>query len=89
MDRVTQRLWRGVKEPVLSVAEGTSAGLNLPMLLGALQPPKPDNRICCDRVHLFMHGNRACLVAENVDVGAGHSKMLAGPGGQKAPSSIG
>ena len=25
MDRVTQRLWRGVEGPVLSVAEGTSA----------------------------------------------------------------
>jgi hypothetical protein len=32
MDRVTQRLWRGVEEPVLSVAEGTSGVLNLPML---------------------------------------------------------
>jgi hypothetical protein len=30
MDRVTQRLWRGVEEPVPSVAEGTSAVLNLP-----------------------------------------------------------
>ena len=30
MDRVTQRLWRGVEEPVPSVAEGTSARLNLP-----------------------------------------------------------
>jgi hypothetical protein len=29
MDRVTQPLWRGVEEPVLSVAEGTSAVLNL------------------------------------------------------------
>ena len=29
------------------------------------------------------------MAAENVDVGAGHSKMLAGPGGQKAPSSMG
>ena len=36
-----------------------------------------------------MHGNRACMAAENVDVGVGHSKMLAGPGGQKAPSSMG
>src|ERR1700727_886710 len=25
IDRVTQRLWRGAEEPVLSVAEGTSA----------------------------------------------------------------
>jgi hypothetical protein len=55
MDRVTQCLWRGVEEPVLSVAEGTSAGLNLPMLLGAFQPPKPDNRICCD-THLMVTG---------------------------------
>jgi hypothetical protein len=30
MDRVRQLLWRGVEEPVLSVAEGTSAGLHLP-----------------------------------------------------------
>jgi hypothetical protein len=45
---VTQRLWRGVEEPVLSVAEGTSAVLILPMLLGAFRPPKPDNRICFD-----------------------------------------
>ena len=36
-----------------------------------------------------MHGNRAYMAAEKVDVGAGHSKMLAGPGGQKAPSSMG
>jgi hypothetical protein len=40
-------------------------------------------------VHLFMHGKRPCMAAENVDVGAGHSKMLAWPGGQKAPGSIG
>jgi hypothetical protein len=33
MDRVTQRLGR--------VAEGPSAMLNLPMLLGAFQPPAP------------------------------------------------
>jgi hypothetical protein len=49
IDRDTQRLWRGVEEPVLTVAEGTSAVLILPMLLGAFRPPKPDNRICCDR----------------------------------------
>ena len=30
MDRVTQRLWHGVEEPVPSVAEGTSAVLNYP-----------------------------------------------------------
>jgi hypothetical protein len=30
MDRVTQRLWRGVEEPVPSVAEGTSALLIYP-----------------------------------------------------------
>jgi hypothetical protein len=43
---VTQRLWRGVEEPVLSLAEGTSAVLLLPMLLGAFRPPKVDHRIC-------------------------------------------
>ena len=32
---------------------------------------------------------RARMAAEHVDVGTGHSKMLAGPGGQKAPGSIG
>jgi hypothetical protein len=48
MDRVTQRLWRGAEEPVLSVAEGTSAVPDLPMLLGAFRPLKPDNRICRD-----------------------------------------
>ena len=31
LDRVIPRLWRGVEEPVLSVAEGTSAVLTLPM----------------------------------------------------------
>ena len=36
-----------------------------------------------------MHGNRACMAAENMDVGARHNKMLAGPGGQKAPSNMG
>ena len=46
--RVTQLLWRGVEEPVLSVAEGTSAVPILPVLLGALRPPKPDNTTCCD-----------------------------------------
>jgi hypothetical protein len=55
MDRVTKRLWRGVEEPVLSEAEGTSAVLNLPMLLGAFRPPKTDNRICCD-THLMVMG---------------------------------
>jgi hypothetical protein len=39
MDRVTQRLWRGVEEPVLSVAVGTSALLDLPKLLRAFRPP--------------------------------------------------
>ena len=39
--RVTQRLWRGVEEPVLSVAEGTSTVHNLPVLLGAFVPTKP------------------------------------------------
>ena len=42
MDRVTLRLWRGVEEPLPSVAEGTSALLNLPMLLGTFRPPTPD-----------------------------------------------
>ena len=41
MDRVTPRLWRGVEEPVPSVAEGTSAVLNLPMLLGAFHYRNP------------------------------------------------
>src|SRR5271163_3425039 len=41
IDRVTQRLWRGVDEPVPRVAEGTSALLNLPMLLEAFRPPRP------------------------------------------------
>jgi hypothetical protein len=36
-----------------------------------------------------MHGNRACVAAENVEVGVGHSETLAGPGGQKAPGSMG
>ena len=45
MDRVTQRLWRGVEEPVLSVAEGTSAVLSLPMLLvGMFCSKDPQNR---------------------------------------------
>jgi hypothetical protein len=43
IDRVTQRLWRGVEEPVPSVAEGTSAVLILTMLFRAFRPPKPDN----------------------------------------------
>jgi hypothetical protein len=36
-----------------------------------------------------MHGNRACMATEKVDIGTGPSKMLAGPGGQKAPGSMG
>ena len=55
MDRVTQRLWRGVEEPVPSAAEGTSAVLIFPMLFGAFRPPKPDSRICCD-THLMVTG---------------------------------
>jgi hypothetical protein len=35
-----------------------------------------------------MHGNRAYMVTENVEVGAGHSKMLAGPGGQKLRAAL-
>ena len=42
--RMTQFLWRGVEEPVLSVAEGTPAVLILPMLLGPFRPLKPANR---------------------------------------------
>jgi hypothetical protein len=58
--RVTQRLWRGVEEPVPSVAEGTPAVLILPMQFRPFRPPKPENRICCVthlmvRVHVFMH----------------------------------
>ena len=41
MDRVTQRLGRGVEGPVLSVVEGTSGVFNRPLLLGAFQPPGP------------------------------------------------
>src|ERR1700743_2446078 len=56
-----RRLWRGVEEPVPSEAEGTSAVLILPMLLGPFRPPKPENRICpnldgpargCKLIHL-------------------------------------
>jgi hypothetical protein len=53
---VSQRLWRGVEEPVLSVAEGTSAVLIFPMLFRAFRPPKPDSRICCD-THLTVTGH--------------------------------
>jgi hypothetical protein len=41
IDRAAKGFGRGVEEPVLSVAEGTSAVLNLPMLLGAFQPLDP------------------------------------------------
>ena len=63
--------------------------LNLPMLLGAFRPPKPENRICCDtHLMVMLHdtekqvaGNanvkRACMAAENVEVAAGHNEMLA------------
>ena len=40
IDRLAQGLWRGVEEPVPSVAEGTSAVPILHMLLGAFRPPK-------------------------------------------------
>jgi hypothetical protein len=53
MDRVTQRLWRGVEEPVPSVAEGTSAGLNLPNAARSFSTTESDNRICCD-THLMV-----------------------------------
>jgi hypothetical protein len=50
--RVIQRLWRGVEEPVLSVAEGTSAVLILPMPLGPSGPATflpwgREPRTCC------------------------------------------
>jgi hypothetical protein len=75
IDRVTQRLWRGVEGPRRCL---------IPMLLGAFRPPKPGNRICCD-THLMVTGTsfhalyvkRACMAAENVDVCTGHSKMVA------------
>jgi hypothetical protein len=67
--------------------------LILPMQLGAFRPPKPDNRIWryaldFPRAFLMLHDTdiqvagdanvkRARMAAENVDVGAGHSKMLA------------
>ena len=41
IDRVTQRLWRGVEEPVLSVAEGTSAVLIFTHIVRSFQPPNP------------------------------------------------
>ena len=41
IDRVTQRLWRGVEEPVLSVAEGTSAVLIFTLTVRSFQPPNP------------------------------------------------
>jgi hypothetical protein len=41
MDRVAQRLWRGVEEPVPRVAEGTSAVFTLPMLFGAFNHRSP------------------------------------------------
>jgi hypothetical protein len=39
--RVTQGVWRGVEEPVLSVAEGTSEMLIWSPLFGAFQPLGP------------------------------------------------
>jgi hypothetical protein len=41
--RLAQGLWRGVEEPVPSVAEGTSAVLILHMLLGAFRTPKMES----------------------------------------------
>ena len=60
MDRVTQRLWRGVEEPVLSVAEGTSAVLILSMQLGAFRPPKTDNKIRYDAHLMDRRRGRLC-----------------------------
>ena len=60
IDRVTQRLWRGVEEPVLSVAEGTSAVLILSMQLGAFRPPKTDNKIRCDAHLMDRRRGRLC-----------------------------
>ena len=74
IDRVTQRLWRVAEEPVLSVAEGTSAVLIFPMLLGAFQPPSPMTGYC--DTHWMVTGT-SFAAAENVNVGAGHSKMPA------------
>ena len=82
IDRVTQRLWRVVEEPVLSVAEGTSAALSYPCCSELFDHRSATTesaaiRTGWSRVHLFMHGNRAYMAAEKVDVGSGHSKMLA------------
>jgi hypothetical protein len=94
MDRVTQPLWRGVEEPVLSVAEGTSAGLIYPCCSELFNHRNPTTgsaaiRTGWSRVHLFMQGKRACMAAEKVDVGAGHSEMPAGPGGSKSSEQHG
>jgi hypothetical protein len=55
IDCVTQRLWRGVEEPVLSVAEGTSVVLLLPTLLGAFRHPKADHRLVIYAILGFLH----------------------------------
>ena len=86
MDRVTQRLGRAVEGPrrclIYPAARSfsTTEARQQDLLRSALD----------GHGYIFsLHGKRACVAAENVEVGAGHSKMLAGPGGQKAPSSIG
>jgi hypothetical protein len=81
--RVTLRLWRGVEEPVLSVAEGTAA-----MLVGSCSWELSGHRspttgysvvtgtVGIDRAMRLIQvaGNanvkRACMAAVNVDVGA-------------------
>jgi hypothetical protein len=65
------RTLRGVEEPVLSVAEGTSAMLILPMLFGAFQPPSP---------HRFFPGAKNRELASILLCPAPTSKILHRPG---------
>jgi hypothetical protein len=63
----------------------TSAALNLPMLLGAFQPPKPDNRICCG-THLMVTGHNKMQASAWFSA---QGKTSVRPRGRKAPSSMG
>ena len=53
-ERSASQIYR-VKTALVARSRRTPAVLILPMLLGAFQPPKPENRICCG-THLMVAG---------------------------------
>jgi hypothetical protein len=89
IDRVIQRLWRGVEEPVLSVAEGTPAVLISPMLFRAFQPPSRTERVRYGFTPGAENQELAGILLCPAPTSTCSQILLSGFGGRKAPSSMG